>query len=457
VWAVLRKATDLRFVLPILTELDARNTEIVISLATSPDTEEDRRALEAALEELPRLRVEPLDLSESNRFWGWYARRVLGPARELRSYLAQAPNWVPALRLRWRPFLPKPLRVFVRETTPRPIARIARSKTVIRVLRSLERAYPPPQGLVQQLRRLHPDVVLVSPMIYPLSRDIDALHAARHEGVASVGLVLSWDNLSSKGSFHALPDRLLVWNEVQRVEAARYHGIDNGIVDIVGAPAFDYLFSDDHKQDRSEVLEERKLDADRPYVLYAVSSAIGLGAGREVEIALRLVDELRAAFGPVAPALVVRPHPKNTSGWSDVDDPDIRVMRPSFPDSRKERSDLYNAIVHSLAVVGLNTSLFLEAAILGVPSVALRFHPGEAAAVSSSFVHFRYLVEGGFVELATDECAAAAVVHRIATEGDALASERRAFVQMFVRPHGLDRPAADVAAERVLTTALEWR
>jgi len=38
-----------------------------------------------------------------------------------------------------------------------------------------------------------------------------------------------------------------------------------------------------------------------------------------------------------------------------------------------------------------------------------------------------------------------------------LASERRAFVQMFVRPHGLDRPAADVAAERVLTTALEWR
>ena len=132
-------------------------------------------------------------------------------------------------------------------------------------------------------------------------------------------------------------------------------------------------------------------------------------------------------------------------------------MPAGFPDARQQRVDLYNGIAHAVAVVGLNTSLFLEAAIVGVPCVALLFRAGEAPAVTSSFVHFSYLLEGRFVEIAADEGDAAAVVHRIATEGDHRAEERRAFVEMFIRPHGIERPAAEVAAECVLATARERR
>lgn len=457
VWTVLRGASNLRFVVPILAELERRGHETVVSLATPPDTDDDRHAVKAAREQLPGLRLEPLDLTDHNRFWSWYARRLLVPVRELRSYLAHAPHWVPALRTRWRPFLPAPLRVFVRATTPRPLLRIAGSTTAISALRHVEHAYPPPEGLVRQLRRIQPDVVFVSPMIYPLSREIDAIRAAHKAGIAAVGLVLSWDNLSSKGSFHVLPDRLLVWNDIQRREAAWYHGVDSEMVEVVGAPTFDYLFSDELRRDRAVVLRDWGLAPNRRYVLYAVSSEIGLGAGREVEIALRLIDGLRAVFGADAPALVVRPHPKNASGWSEIDDPDIRVVPPGFPEARQQRVDLYNGIAHAVAVVGLNTSLFLEAAILGVPCVALRFRAGEAPAVTSSFVHFRYLLDGRFVEIAEDERDAAAVVHRMATEGDHRVEERRSFVKMFIRPHGIERPAAEVAAERVLATALERR
>ena len=110
-----------------------------------------------------------------------------------------------------------------------------------------------------------------------------------------------------------------------------------------------------YRRDRTVVLRDWDLPPNRQYVLYAVSSAIGLGAGREVEIALRLIDGLRAVFGADAPALVVRPHPKNASGWSEVDDPDIRVVPAGFPDARQQRVDLYNGIAHAVAVVGLDT------------------------------------------------------------------------------------------------------
>ena len=456
IWTVLRSASNLRFVLPILAAIERRGHESVVSFATALETADDRRAIEAALDQLPQLHIEPLDLAERNRFWSWYARRLLVPARELRSYIAQSPHWVPVLRTRWRVFVPALVRPYVRLTTPRPLFP-AGSRAAITALWRLEHAYAPPEGLVRQLRRINPDVVLVSPMIYPLSREIDAVRAARGEGIATVGLVLSWDNLSSKGSFHALPDRVLVWNELQRTEAARYHGVDASIVEVVGAPAFDYLFSDDLHQDRREVMQELDLDPERRYVLYAVSSALGLGAGREVEIAHRLLNELRARFGRDVPALVVRPHPKNATGWSALDDADVRVIPAGFPDTREQRAALYNCIFHALAVVGLNTTLFLEAAILDVPCVALRFPAGDAPAVSTSFVHFGYLLDGRFLHVAADEREAAAFVHRIAADGDDLASQRRTFVNTFVRPHGLGRPAADIAADRVLAIAGEGR
>ncbi|MBA2372450.1 MAG: hypothetical protein H0V71_12510 [Chloroflexi bacterium] len=114
---------------------------------------------------------------------------------------------------------------------------------------------------------------------------------------------------------------------------------------------------------------------------------------------------------------------------------------------------MYNAIAHALAVVGLNTTVFVEAAILDSPCVSIRFKSGDAPAITSSFVHFTYLLDGGFLHVVEDERTAAAVIRRIAAEGDPLAGERRAFVRRFVRPCGLERAAADVAAESLIATA----
>jgi hypothetical protein len=111
--------------------------------------------------------------------------------------------------------VPRPLWGIVRLARRRTGERSGLRSAVVRATRLVERACPPPAGLVSALGRLRPDVVVVTPMIYPASREIDVVKAAASTGIPSVGIVLSWDNLSTKGSFHALPDELIVWNDGQ--------------------------------------------------------------------------------------------------------------------------------------------------------------------------------------------------------------------------------------------------
>jgi hypothetical protein len=450
VWAVLRLASNSRFVLPVLVALRRRGHDVCVSLAVSSG--DDARVIEAAFEDLPGLNVEPLDLTERNRFWAWYAQRVLLPAREIRSYLRQSQHWVPVLHTRWENFLPRPLRIIPRLARLPLLGQILRSRVILRGLDALESVYPGPAGLSLQLRRLSPDVVLVTPMIYPMSREIDAVRTARQAGVATVGLVLSWDNLSSKGDFHSRPDRLLVWNDIQGREAVKYHGFEERRIEVIGAPVFDYLFTADLSVARADFLRRFDIDSQRPYVLYAVSSGIAPGPQREVEIVRRLLSAFRDLSPDERPIVVVRPHPKNTSGWEALADPDLRFMEPGFPDSATERRSLYNGIVHASAVIGVNTSLFLEAAILGTPCITLRFPSGHPAAAASSFVHFSYLLEAGFLHQAPDEKTAAAILESLLDGYDPHAELRRSFVGTFVRPHGLTTPASEVAADRILAS-----
>jgi hypothetical protein len=100
------------------------------------------------------------------------------------------------------------------------------------------------------------------------------------------------------------------------------------------------------------------------------------------------------------------------------------------------------------AVVGLNTSAELEAAIVGRP--VLTIGVGDLAPGQEGSSHFRYLLaeQGGFVEGARDLDEHIAQLRRALAE-DPFAADRRRFVERFVRPRGLDRPASIELADEI--------
>jgi hypothetical protein len=109
---------------------------------------------------------------------------------------------------------------------------------------------------------------------------------------------------------------------------------------------------------------------------------------------------------------------------------------------------LYDTLYHSAAVVGLNTSAQIEAALLGKP-VFTMLAPGFERGQQGT-LHFRYLLaeEGGFVQVARDfDEHRRHLAEAVAGRHDRAAT--RAFIERFVRPAGLDRPATPMLADAI--------
>jgi hypothetical protein len=67
--------------------------------------------------------------------------------------------------------------------------------------------------------------------------------------------------------------------------------------------------------------------------------------------------------------------------------------------------------------------------------------------------HFRHLLDGGFLQVATAYEEAAAQVAGILAGEDRLAAGRREFVRRFVRPRGMDTPASGIMAQEIVAFA----
>jgi hypothetical protein len=159
--------------------------------------------------------------------------------------------------------------------------------------------------------------------------------------------------------------------------------------------------------------------------------------------------------------VLIRPHPARLEEWKSVDLSGFRdvALYGSNPVDPSSKDDYFQSLYYSSAVVGLNTSAFLEGAIVGRPIHTIllpEFHDNQ-----EGVLHFQYLftVGGGALragrsfeehhhQLASsmrDTAAAweAAAQHRPVTPPG------QDFVRAFVRPHGLDRAATPIFCDTI--------
>lgn len=335
-------------------------------------------------------------------------------------------------------------------------ARVAQRMTGLFL--ALERSIPSSPAIERYLEEQRPDAVLVTPLVDIASPQADFLKSAQALGVPSALCVASWDNLSGKGLVKPKPDRVVVWNETQRREAVELHGIPAEHVIVTGAQRFDEWFARRSSATAAEFRDAVGLDREAPYLLYLCSSRFIVGD--ETPFVLRWARGLReSAVGELAAAgILIRPHPQNAEHWSSIDVSDLGnvVVWPrqgEHPDSEEARATFYDSIAHSAAVVGINTSALIEATILGKGTYTL-LDP-EFAATQAGTLHFHYLLheQGGVLRTAdsVDEH------HRQLAEALDGASDDparyRNFLGRFVRPGGLDAPAAPLVANAIAEVA----
>jgi hypothetical protein len=381
--------------------------------------------------------------------WALFATKLRLTIDYLR-YLEPAYDTTPKLRARARERVP--LIGLMVLAAAGANTRIGRA-VVSAALRACERALPRSPRIDAFVRDWRPDVVLLTPLIGVVaSPQLDCLQSAKALGLPTALCVWSWDHLSSKAIVRNQPDRVFVWNATQRDEAVILHGVPPEHVVVTGAQCFDHWFDRRPSMDRVAFCRQVGLPADRPFLLY-VCSSLFRGTVTEALFVQRWIRALRASgLQPLATTpILVRPHPARMKEWADVDlstERDVALWGQS-PVTADAKDGYFNSLHHSAAVVGLNTSAFLEAAIVGRPVYATLLP--EHYENQEGTIHFHYLlnVGGGLLHVARTLGEHAAQLNACLA-ADAGESERsRRFVEAFIRPQGRAAASTPVFADAI--------
>ena len=361
----------------------------------------------------------------------------------------------PYLRRRLEKYLRGPLLgLLARAPYGLPFARSG-----VRALLAVERLVPSDAGVERAIASLAPDAVFVTPLLGRSDRNrrqTDTVKAARRLGIPVGAGVATWDHLTTKGIVKALPDRLFVWNEIQRRDAAEFHFVPPERVVVTGAQLFDGWFERRPTTTREEFLDHVGLAGAPRYVVYVGSSPNIAPTELEVPFVRRWIEALRSSGEPLLTELgvLVRPHPYTVERWAEVDlgDVDAAVAPrhpPAMPMNELDEALYFDSIHFSEAVVGINTTAMVEAFIQRRPVLTIR--ASEFRETQEATVHFGNLrtAAGGALQTAATFDEHVAQLRSTLAEPERLREGIEAFLRTFVRPCGLDRPATAVLVDAI--------
>ncbi|HEY3158459.1 MAG TPA: hypothetical protein VGJ78_05810 [Vicinamibacterales bacterium] len=360
-------------------------------------------------------------------------------------YLDPRYDHSPSLRARGASQAPAVARMLVRP-------RVMRTRPALALLRALvrtcERAIPPGGRVEAFLRTERPDLLLLTPLLYFGSQQVEYVRAAHAMGIRTALGVGSWDHLTTKGLIHAVPRHVLVWNDAQREEAFELHGIPPERITVNGAQAYDHWFVQQPSLSRAAFCAKVGIPHDGPLLLYLCSSPFI--TPHEVPFVRRWIEAIRASADPVlrGAAILIRPHPQNAEQWSDFNASAYEAVgiwprAGANPVDAEARAEYFDSMFYSRAVVGVNTSALIESGIVGRPVYTVL--ADDFAGQQEGTLHFQHLknVNGGLLTTAAtlNEHVAqlAEAVHRQPARDE----KSEAFIRAFVRPYGLDVPAAE--------------
>ena len=219
---------------------------------------------------------------------------------------------------------------------------------------------------------------------------------------------------------------------------------------------FDRWFASTTTRGRDEFCARVGLPDTRPFLLFTGSSSFISESHAEAAFVRRWVAAVRSSTDArVRDAnILVRPHPYNCHAWDPDPVADLRGVavfprRGYNPIDHDNRADFYDSMHHSLAVVGINTSAMIEAAIIGRPVFSLL--ADEFAGTQEGTIHFHHLLpeNGGFVRIAATLDEHVQQLHERLHDPEGARFETERFLANFIRPHGVDRPATPIFAEAI--------
>lgn len=254
------------------------------------------------------------------------------------------------------------------------------------VIRWCDRFVSSDLGVSAVLKRYQPDLLLVPDVAFGVDRVF--LRAAKRTGIATLGMVRSWDNLTSKGVIQILPDRLMVHTDRMKRQAVRYAGMREEDIVVTGPPGYDEFFRP-RAITREAFFRSIGVDPKKRLILFApffdryTGSAIAMING--------LVDAIESGKLPRDIHMLIRyrpavPHIPEGQLHTSVYVSESRPCEYYFPIKTKlmlshkdwefsedDMQRLLNSLYFSDCIINTFSTLTIDGAAFDKPSIGIRF------------------------------------------------------------------------------------
>ena len=253
--------------------------------------------------------------------------------------------------------------------------------------------------------------------------DAHLIRAARRYGSRTACVVLSWDNLTSKGHMAAVPDELIVWNEIMRREAIELHDYSPSRVHVAGVAHFDIYAQPSAAGSRDVFCRALGLEPDRRILVLGTVTPWLFPFNRD--IAEILAEAIRANALRYPCQLVIRLHPQVVSRGTPhaenieafevlartyphvvLDRPRVRSESLMWDVATDDMAHLADLLRYADVTLNAGSTLTIDSAIVDTPVVNIAFDgyatrpPAESVRRIYDFTHYVNIVRSGGVRLA---------------------------------------------------------
>ena len=285
-------------------------------------------------------------------------------------------------------------------------------------IRFLDGFVPLNQEVADFINKYKPDLVIVPDIVFPPDRIF--VRAAKRFGYCVVGMVRSWDNLTSKGIIQTLPDKLVVHTANMKKEAVKYADMPAEKIVVTGPPQFD-----DYYKPLSWSKEElfKKLNIPRGRRLALCSPFLDKYTESAVKIVNSLTEAIDAGTLPKDLHILLRYRTSTPEIKKEVlKQSDHLSMSPNFElffpvvvdgvpgqDWEFTYADielLKHILAYSDVVINVDSTLSVDAATFDKPVIDVRFDAVKNCPPKHSielltphFYHYRQVEASGGVRL----------------------------------------------------------
>lgn len=286
-----------------------------------------------------------------------------------------------------------------------------------KIIRFLELRVETDKMVCRIFRKYKPDIV-ISTLCMNTKIDIPILREAKKNNIKSIGMVRSWDNLTSYGFLRVVPDYFLAQNRFLKNKAITKHSVPSENIDIFGLPHYDYYKKNRATKSKEEFFKEMGLDLKKHLILYmAVGDFLFPKEGEIADLFEEIIENGNLDFDA---QVIFRAHPAFSSPLDK-----IREMKHVTPDrpakyqsnnlstwemDKSDEEHFVNSVKHSDILVTAGGTAMIDGTVFNKPVITIAFESKSKvdywfsiARLHDHMVHIVSLIKTGGVRVANNK------------------------------------------------------